>query len=186
MRIAYVDIDGTVNDICGAIKIYLAKQGKTFFPENITQYDFVGDIGVDRDEVFKALNTKEVYEIINLYDNAIKGINLLKEECKVIAYTKTPKKFIRIREDMCRWMGFDDTFITPEEKYPHDNISVVFDDNLNVHERWLSKSDTVQYLINQPYNQEIHNDYESSLWNKVIRVENFYEGVVHYLNSIRG
>lgn len=186
MRIALVDIDNTVVDMCGALRDYLALQGYTFIPENCIRYNFDGDVGVDKSIIFPTLKKPEMFELLQIYDGVVEAIDLLKEHCRVVAYTGTPdySTLRKQRAILCDNLGFDEIMMFDYKKPVFNEVDVIFDDCLDVHKDWFLNANVTQYLINQPYNQEIHNDYSSSFWKKVIRCENFKEGVLHYLNTI--
>lgn len=188
MRVALVDIDGTIVNTCNALKTYLAQFGKNFKPENVITYGFDGDIGVSKSDIFSALKEPELYKHLTLYDGVVYSLDELKNYCRVIAYTSMPNinNLQHKRKELCEWLGFDDILIYDDNKPALPNIDVIFDDCLDVHESWVDYTNTRQYLINQSYNQKIIGDCRSSLWKKVIRSENFCEAVSDYINYIKG
>ena len=187
MRVALVDIDGTIVNTCGALKTYLAQFGKNFKPENVITYNFDGDIGVSKSDIFSAFKEPDLYKYLTLYDGVVSSLDELKKYCRVIAYTSMPdiNNLQHKRKELCEWLGFDSVLIYDNNKPVLSGINVLFDDCLDVHDSWASCSNTRQYLINQTYNQKINNVYRSSLWEKVIRVENFSDAVTDYINYIK-
>ena len=187
MRVALVDIDGTIVNMIGALQKYLSRDGKNFKPENVLTYDFNGDIGVSKSDVFSAFKDPDLYKFQSLYQGVVASLDDLKRYCRVIAYTSMPdiNNLQHKRKELCDWLSFDSVLIYEGEKPVIEGIDVLFDDNLKVHEDWLISTNTRQYLISQTYNQKTTDNIGSSVWEKVIRAENFSDAVVDYINYIK-
>ena len=80
-----IDIDGTILDLCKGMEKYLKEKGVTFFPENMSEYDFGGDIGCPKEVCFQAFQdpkfwkTETEFPISDLKSvgNMLKGTTLM-------------------------------------------------------------------------------------------------------------
>ena len=197
-----VDFDGTLLDFGGAIKNYLAKDGITFYPENVKYYDYSNsDIGCNRELLYKAFYTDEFYEYLKLYEGVIDAIELLKTVEDVHAYTGAVnmESVYNRRLNLIRKLGLKGKPYTapPVEHYIAltepclkggdtkpviKEANAVFDDCVGVLYNWyMNGSDAKLYLIDAPYNQE-ESDTEGIIdWSKIIRCSSFSDAVNKYL-----
>lgn len=186
MSLALIDIDGTIADTLDALKGYFEHCGEIFKPENVETYNFGGDIGIEKEQVYSALVDEELYERLKPYDGVLSAINRLKGYHKVVAYTSMPSwgTLQAKRLEFCKQFGFDDILIFSGTKPIIDDVAVLFDDCLEVHELWSKEPQVRQYLINQSYNQEINFEKFCSLKDKLFRAKNFCKAVDDYINYL--
>ena len=187
-RTVLCDFDGVILDLCGAVKKLLAKRGIEFKPENVIKYNFSGDIGCSRADVFSTFKGFDLYKIQRPYEGAIEALCRLRNYVLVDGWTSVAsneKKQIEYRSFLvehycdggCAYVGEKPIIVDKP-------IDAVFEDCLENLERWSNVEGVKLFLIDQPYNQEVHNPEYSSLFPKLIRCENFADAVDKYIKTL--
>lgn len=153
-----VDLDGTILDLCSAIKVQLAKKGITFIPENVVSYSFAGNIGCKRKEVFKTFSDVNTYRLQKPYKGAVEALKKLSSVVEVEPYTKIKAQanLFSYRKHQIEEVGMHGNPIIAEKKTVIEGDYVaVFDDCIGVLEEWVDREDVFLFLIDQPYNRNI-------------------------------
>lgn len=190
MKNVLVDLDGVMVDMCGAVKEFLNRRGKDLIIENITKYNFSGDIGCDRSDVFEALNRVETFQLAKYYEGAVDALKRLQTVANTTAYTGVPASLFIIahRNQQIRELHLNGEalfgkkgFTTGSKGVVEGSWDAVFEDSLDTLKAWENEHDVKLFLINHSYNSELNNPEYSSLWERVIRCENFADAVDKYI-----
>ena len=179
MGFVCVDCDGVLLNMLEAIKEYLEKRGKPFYPNNVIRYNFEGDIGCKKSDVFNSLYDIELYKTQELYSNAMLALNkLFYSSIDVRAYTSSVNVKSIINYKACMF----------NRKYMMSRIKeadALFDDCLGVHKDWIDAGyKGTLYLIDAPYNSEKHNK-DFPYFNRVIRCKDFNDAVNKYVEKLK-
>lgn len=164
-----MDCEGVLLDMLGAIKQLLP----SFKPENVESYDFSGDIGVSRQEVFDVIASPEVYEVEEPYPGVEDALNRLRTVTHCEAYTVVhdDDRIFRRRVDQLKALGLEGHIFSSdaEEKEKLEGYDVLFEDSPKVVEKYKDAGMCI-FLIDHTYNQDVP---ESD----VIRCKDFPEAV---------
>lgn len=186
---AYVDIDGVILNLSEGIRLELEKKGKTFYPHKVKEYNFSCDVGCSQDDVFKVLNSVEVYKSSPLYRMALEGLAKLKTFADVEAYTCVIQDEIIVaeRKDLLYRLGLKG-FVYPYTRTSNKPVpkdaDVIFEDCLeNCKYLFENGYEGVIYLVEQPYNRNIGILDSSSMRSRIIRGKNFYDCVEKFIYS---
>lgn len=179
-----LDMHGVVFDVLNALRAYIfAKDHKSLFNSSeVTDYDFHGDIGVSREDVFAALKDPTFYgqEFLHTYAMADFAVKYLSKFFAVQVYTGDDGNpgITDIMQDRIKELGLTGEVIHGRKPVIYDACAL-FDDNVAVHRQWFEAGyQGLQYLIDQPYNQPKRNE---RVWGKVIRVSSLFDGVIDLL-----
>lgn len=167
-----LDMDGVCYDILSAIKI----RNKRFNPNGVEKYNFSGNIGISREEVFRYLKEPKTFELEKLYEGVEVGIRKLKQVTDVIAYTSVPDSCYDIRFRQITNLGLVG-HVFNADKPVISYCTGILDDNPAELDKYLGTGAKL-FLQDRVYNQVENNpEYDFS---KYIRV-NSIEEVVEYL-----
>lgn len=189
-----VDYDNTVVDTNQRVKEYLDEQGYSFYPENITRYDYSGKIGVCRSRVYNCFSQPDFYlGDWKYYDGAVSALRLLSsvdDEVKIWTQIQSRDKKVQANrvsklyelKELCPELCNPDVTIDAGRKPIYARVSAVFDDCLdNLQMYAVAGVKTKLFLIDQPYNKEENN--KGYAFGKFIRVKSLLEGAEMYLNE---
>ena len=189
-----VDYDGVVVNTNQRMKEYLDKSGYSFYPENVTRYDYSGKIGVCRSIVYNCFSQPDFYlGDWKYYDGAISALRLLSNvddevkiwtqilSCNKNVQTNRCKKLYELQE-LCPELCNPDITLGTGRKPIYARVSAIFDDCLDNLQMYVTAGvKTKLFLIDQPYNKEENNKGYS--FGKFIRVKSLLEGAEMYLNE---
>lgn len=200
MPVVLVDIDGTMVDIYENVRIRLAKKGIDFHPEGIKEYNFIGDIGCKRQDVFTVLYERETYENMPFYKDAEKALVALGMSCFVCAYTSSMNlpSIMQERKRLITNMPFDEIFYFPgrekntvlsdADKSSMRNprilddaafkVNAVFDDYPKIIRMW--KDSAHCFVTKQPYNHNMPELEDGT----AVCAGSFYDNVKFFLDNI--
>lgn len=156
MKKLLLDIDGCVLNTCGGLKDYFEKQGKTFFPEKVSKYNFDCNCGVDRFEVYEALKTVELFEMLSPYEYAVEAVSKLQGLLTVEPWTViSDVKQLMVRRKNLIDVGLPSIGIYVKEKpiLPCDYLVEDNPDIIEMLKGWENKP--LLFLVDRPYNQGI-------------------------------
>ena len=185
-----IDIDGTILDLCKGMEKYLKEKGVTFFPENMSEYDFGGDIGCPKEVCFQAFQDPKFWKTETEFPiSDLKSVgNMLKDEgYNPYVYTllNYGEDVRRVREKYLKSSGIEEYCIFNGEKPVFVNASALFEDYLENIRRWIDAGfEGKVYLVNQPYNQE-YNHKDFPYFDRVERVDSVEKGVELFLEEMR-
>lgn len=172
-----VDLHGVVLDMQSALKGYFAVRGQQYHPENVISYDFDGDIGVEKSEIYKAFSDIALYDYIILYPDVEKAFALLRTRCTPQLYSTSvddPLIMEKTLKDISS-LGLSGNLVVGRKTVVPD-ADVLFEDCAAIHRQWADYGFTgLQYIIDRPYNKPKESDV---LLNNTIRVKSLYEGVL--------
>lgn len=168
-----LDIDGVCMNMLGALK----KRNPAFIPEGVIKYNFTGDIGIERAEVFRYLKEKKTFMLQEPYEGVKEDIAFLLSVCNdVRAYTSVPESCVNIRFKQLVNLGLSVGLIYREDKPVVRGVDAILDDNPAELLKYAD-TDSLLFLMDNYYNQEVHNDYDFS---KFIRVKTVREAAEIY------
>ena len=184
-----LDVDGVILNTLACLRLELLKNGYTFYPEKVTDYDFNCDMGCDRDVVFDYLKNVETFKHRAVYDGVPVAISYLKKKgFDLIGWTSMDVKYTALVSERVSFMN---TFgitchISPTNTEKSFNAVkdtiAVFEDSPKSVEHLLNNGYAGRiYLVNHPYNQDVVCDGE-----KVIRVRDLFEGVSILCSELGG
>ena len=178
--IVYVDIDGTILQLNESIRKYLESKGIHFHPELQTSYDYTGNIGCNKNDIYACFSKLEIYKNAPLYYKAKEAIHILNKYADVYAWSHiTPLPELKEeRLKLCKQLSIKPLLFEfpKEDKKITDNVAAVFDDSPKNLEKWFN-TNTDLYLIRQPYNDNYHN-------RRIMKVYNLAEGVDKFINRL--
>ena len=181
----YIDIDGVLYDLCGAIKVVLASRGITFYPENVSSWNFDGDIGCKKADVYSTFKDKSIYAGKHLYDGVVDSLQRLRNAgYRTVGYSSCVDNIdiFELRKKLFNVLGLEGephmSDGSGSKPYIDDEDCVaIFDDCIGIHEMWLSNNfKGYQYLISQPYTKEYNNP-------SLIKVASFNDAVDDFLTK---
>lgn len=186
MGFVCVDVDGTLLNLNEALRVKLKEIGLDYKYENITHYDFRGDIGVNpKEHIYPLFNDLYIFSLELLYpfEGALEALDDLTTLTEVRMYTglKTSNQNIVLLRDA---FGHNhnmtgNSFVG--NKPVMLGADALFEDCFETCEEWISAGyEGYIFLIDQPYNQQINNNPSSSVWSKIIRCEDFADAVKKY------
>lgn len=183
MEKVLVDIDGVIVNLMEGLRQVLSEKGITFNIEGIDTYNFKGNIGCDRSEVFAAMEDVRTFEKSPMYEGALEALEKLKTITIVEAYTKVSNSEIyNHRNEFIKNYGLTGMPYIGDKPII-DNVSSVFEDCQSNLEKWID-TDADLYLIDyHNYNKNISN----KLANRIIYCKSFSEAVDKFIkNYIEG
>lgn len=188
-----VDVDGVILDWDGSVQKYLAEKGIEFHPEKMTSYQYHGDIGCDRKEIYKSFDDCRLYKILydNPYPGAIDAVRGLGRHVNMQMYTgsKNHPEFRALRQIFCEELGMTGTVCPIENgktfKAPVEGAYAVFEDCPSVIKLWIDGGYQAHiYMISHPYNQKENLEDPSILEYENLTVcRNFEEAVYFFLRD---
>ena len=185
-KVVALDIDNVVIDFSARIQEYLAKQGITFKPEKVERYDFTGEIGCSKEDVYNSFHNVDFYDDLPYTEGAKEAIQKLKDNnIEVVGYTGAVNvsEIVESRSKLLRDLGLSGSVYIGEKPVLND-FDALFEDSLEVIVRWQkAKSKTKLYLINKPYNQVSFNEHIGIDWSKLQRVDNLLSAVDNFLEK---
>lgn len=179
-----IDIDGVCLDMTSSIRDELKVKGIDFNPSDIIRYNFDGISTDIKSEIYKLFDSKNLYMNQLPYQRVLKAIQLLKDNnISFRAYTSVSKPYLLdTRVTQCKALGFKKYSIYTCDKPIIQNYDILIEDCLKNITEWIEAgmSDVKFLLIDQPYNQEVHNK-DFKYWDKVIRCKDLYDAVKNYV-----
>lgn len=141
-----IDIDGVCLDMMSAIR----KRDSRFTPEGMLSYDFKkGNIGIQRDDVFKYLSERETFLEEKPYDGVEQALS--SGNVSYVGYTSVPQHITDIRVKQMEELGIDEYIIFSNEKLYVPNFDYVIDDCPFVLEKFPKEQ---RVLITHCYNED--------------------------------
>lgn len=182
MKKVLLDFDGVVYDMLDALKTVLAKQNIQFNPQNMTSYNFDGDIGCNKQDIYKQFSNVAVFKAQRMYPLAETAVYMLKSIVNVEAYTGTSKNelIIKERQRQIDKLGVVGTPLTYEDasignKKALIGYDALFEDSVQTMKNWFD-TDTKLFLIKHNYNIEEALKYKDRL----IICEDLFDAVSRY------
>lgn len=183
-----VDLDGVLVDFLSSVKSYLNKSDKDLIIENITRYNFKGDIGCERADVFEAMGRFEVFRNAGYYAGALASLERLQDVSDTYGYTLIPSNLFIMghRTKQLFDLGLSGEPLLANKDGRKGVVSgdwdAVFDDSIEVLQDWLDVPNVKLFLIDHTYNREVNYPECSSVFKRVIRCKDFNEAVDKYIN----
>lgn len=178
---AYVDIDGVLLDLIGSVKEILDSKGIDFFPEKIESYNFNGDIGCKKSEIYKCLNDVETFKSAKFYSGALDALEKLSSKYTVKPFTKSSSKseLINERMSLLNLLELEQIVFVGNKLTPLSNENdVMFEDCYENIVKCINDGFRGRiYLINHPWNKNC----DISGYSNVIRSDSFSDAVNHLL-----
>lgn len=180
-RKVLVDMDGVCLDLLSALKQNLPD----FIPENVDTYDFQGDIGVDRKEVYCMLSRLVLFNAEKPYDGAKDACRRLIEVADAYAYTLVPPNpmIITTRNMQIAELGLLGS-ASVAKKEVCDGYCAIFEDNVDVLLDFAKRDDKMLlYLVKHRYNRpEL---YDSSVpYERFICCDSFSDCVDDFIRRV--
>lgn len=171
-----MDFDGVLLDSLGTLEYLIPG----FDSSQVDTYDFQGNIGVPREEVFKTLYSRRYYESVRPYNETKEALDILRGAgITAIPYTEVPPNpiLMTIRNHTITELGMKGSVHvkTKHGKPLVDGVVAVFEDSPANLERWLGRDNVRLYLIDHTYNRDT---------NSYIRCKNIKEAVERFLCDV--
>ena len=184
-----LDVDGVILNILACLRLELLKNGYTFYPEKVTDYDFNCDMGCERNVVFDYLKNVETFKHRAVYDGVPVAISYLKKKgFDLIGWTSMDVKYTALISERVSFMNtfgitchISPTNVDKSFNAVRDTVAV-FEDSPSVIQNLLKNNyaGTI-YLVDHPYNKCVECDGK-----KVIRVRDLFEGVSILCSDLGG
>ena len=181
---ALVDIDGVILNFQEGLRLVLKEKGITFNPAATRTYNYDGDVGCSKDEIFAEFRNPKLYKTAPFLERALDGLPFLNQFANTHAYTGSvdSPEVVTIREKLCNVLPFNEYSLFVGEhkgvKLPNKaKPNVVFDDCPAVINMWCSMDVPNVYVIDAPYNRGCVDE-------RCIRMNDFYDAVVDYRDKI--
>ena len=178
---AYVDIDGVLLDLVGSVKEILVSKGIDFFPEKIESYNFDGNIGCKKSDIFKCLSDVETFKSAKFYSGALDALERLSSRYTVKPFTKSSSnsELIKERMSLLDLLELEQIVFVGNKLTPlGDENAVIFEDCYENIIKCINDGFRGRiYLISHPWNKNC----DISNYPNVIRSDSFLDAVNHLL-----
>lgn len=176
-----VDFDGVLVDFLGALKRSLAKKGLNYIIENTETYDFDGEIGVSKSDIYKEMHKPDMYNDIEFFEGAFEALNELKSYETVKPYTGSVnnKKIADIRNNLIKKLDLDGRAYVNSSKPIIKDANAIFEDDLDKLIEYIENDyKGFLFLIKHSYNN--FNKDTIQYKDKIIVCNNFVDAVDKY------
>lgn len=184
---AYIDIDGVVLDTQQGFEDYFKARGITYLKENCTRYNFSGNTELKGYPMGKVFSDIGFWRSLKVFDGVSEAIQLLKSSGYAVdAYTlvssKASSDIINERCKVLAELGLSGNVHLGDFKPVFDDADLLIEDCAETVAGWLRAGSKAEiYLVDYPYNRDLHSIAGDVNWGRVMRCSSMLDAVQRHL-----